>query len=259
MKRTVKFLLSLIVFWMCFDNANADKVPCPEGCFCLNNGEIERDSKDIFILGGGQETDSNDKYLSVIEKKRLKQEREESYDKGIEKIRLMCGIPANPLAPSEFHACNKSAGGIKIGKFNIICDKTKYSYSYTPDEEHVEYNLNEFSEFYTDKGYSYEMHLGAYGRKGNDIIYFPLEKDTTQQILPCPVSYPLSESGAKQLQDCFTYDAKGDKEYYQPKKNNNVIGTGVSVPINLDKIPDLETASKNVSLRRAHRSSRQTN
>ncbi|MBQ6110453.1 MAG: hypothetical protein IJL05_03670 [Alphaproteobacteria bacterium] len=226
MKISIRLLFGIVVSVLCLCDVNANTFLCPEGCFCLNDGKVEKNSTEIFFLGGGNgsspEMWEENPYIdasqmSAANKARLQAEYEASLTEGAKKLRTLCGLPAFPLNPGQLLSCT-ATGWIKVGKSNVVCDRQRYLNNYVSDGDHVDYNVDDFLEFYTDAAYSYEMKFGGYGIKGKDIVYFPIMQ---QRVFPCPVSYPLSKSGAKTLNECFTYDINGNKTYYKPRQNNS--------------------------------------
>lgn len=112
----------------------------------------------------------------------------------------LCGRPAHTIKNTAY--CDTFAGGITV--------------AYNSDSNcQADYYIDEFSEFY-------EGDFGAYGFKNGEFIYFHRSTgsyitDNSVQalnILICPYTHPHSASGSKALNECFKYDANGNKIYY---------------------------------------------
>lgn len=148
-------------------------LPCPAGCFCLNNGRVN-----------------------------VRPDSSSNYDLEYEFMKNECYINAatllDPISVAE--NCN-TAGYVEIYGNKIFCSRNGDVF-----DNYSGYFMDEFLEIYRN-------HFGAYGRRGNDMVFFGTEI-RYDNIYRCPMSYPISEQGAKSISDCFTYDINGNKVYY---------------------------------------------
>ncbi|MBQ6110452.1 MAG: hypothetical protein IJL05_03665 [Alphaproteobacteria bacterium] len=205
MKFTVKILfIMLCLFSACLD-VGAEMLSCPEGCFCLNEGQF--DSETIFF---GSYDDRNQNGEGV---KKMQELCQGSPTPVFDKERLVYKNAGadKPFAP-EGYACFVP-GYVWIGAYLIICNRDAYSSGTASGKiDKFNYFIDEFSELYYDPQKPGE-YLGGYGRIGNDIIYFP-SSAAMQKVFRCPVTHPLSDSGAKKLTDCYRYSQSNNKKIY---------------------------------------------
>ncbi len=188
----VKSLFVITASVLCMQTAKADKIPCPKGCFCLNDGQYEADP----IIYKGVSWRGRDE--------------QESAKKGIDQIAALCRTSTPVLSDAKYTCLD--TGYMVIGKFSIVCNRKKYLQDEPGDV--FNYILDEFSEFYYDE---WDTYFGGYGKKGNNIIYFP-RTPYMQRVFRCPETHPESEPGAKSLVDCFAYTVGYEKIYYGTKR-----------------------------------------
>lgn len=190
MKKFLSFI-AIIASVLCGNNANAAQLTCPAGCFCLNNGKI--DGERIKVLYGWQ----GDHY-DVTE--------------ALVRVSTICQGPAQTFAATAQFSCNITGWYEIYGSTStyLICDREKYSHYGPNNNDQFSYYMDEFSEMYNGT-------FGIYGRKNNEVIYFP-NSVYYSKMYQCPVSYPISDQGAKTITDCYTYDLNGNKLYYGTKQ-----------------------------------------
>lgn len=176
---------------LCGNSAMAKQLTCPAGCFCLNNGKIdgERIKQPYGWVGNGYDV-----------------------NEALNKVSTICQAPAQTFAATTQFACNVTGWYEIYGSTStyLICDREKYSHYGPNNNDHFSYYMDEFSEMYNGT-------FGVYGRKNNEIIYFP-NSVYYDKMYQCPVSYPISDQGAKTITDCYTYDLNGNKLYYGTKQ-----------------------------------------
>ena len=161
-------------------------LPCPAGCFCLNNGSVAADAINVIYGWAGSGYD---------------------IDQAYNRVKTICRMPAATFATGSQFVCNLTGWYEISGSVStyLICDREKYNSIYN-DGDNFTYFMDDFSEMYNGE-------FGIYGRKNNEVIYFP-NSVFFDKMYQCPVSYPISEQGAKSVSDCFTYDINGNKVYY---------------------------------------------
>ena len=193
-----KLFICAVVSMLCFHEVRAEKVACPEGCFCLNNGKVDLDliKIDYGWTGSGYDT-----------------------KQAMERLEGICQGSSTTFPATENFGCHiggyKKWFWTKEGQLKLVCDWEKYFADY-PGEQNTKlrYFLEDFSELYSGS-------FGAYGIINNEAVYIS-ESAYYDNTFQCPFPYPLSKSGAKTVNDCFRYNAKGEKGYYPHKSVDSV-------------------------------------
>ena len=136
-----------------------------------------------------------------------------------------CNEKARPISSSN--QCESNVLNFDGGRIDCVRNLS--------DKVEARYFLDEFSELY-------DGYFGLYGVIDGEIIYMPRDNGM-HNVYSCPVSYPMSASGAKSLKDCFKYDANGKKVYYGAKQTIKC-SAGTYLPINTTQCASC-SASKN--------------
>ncbi len=212
---------------------------CPPGCYCTGGGNFtwsvgdvekgckerwdkittELNSKGVFLCPGGKTSKSGAK--SVADCFSTTSTETQKCSPG-----CFCVLDGKiPKTLDTKNICGYSSA------YQVSCGEDGVSMAFGRKENGLytgliacTRNVPNATYYFDDFSELYQGPTGFYGFVGQDLLTLPtsgqsLNKYGKAGVYQCPVSYPVSDTGAKKLTDCYKYDKNGNKVYFSQKQS----------------------------------------